>query len=96
VQLAETRSRELLRAHGVYASEACDRCGKILGHVRFTIANEPGAWCSHLCRDGVAATATRKGGRPRKHKNDALRQQAYRLRLHVRERYETPSKKVDS
>jgi len=53
MKLAEARSRELLRIHGVCVTEACDRCGKILGHVRFTRYGEKGEWCSRLCRDGV-------------------------------------------
>jgi hypothetical protein len=53
VRLTEAQSRELLRKHGVYAREACDKCGQILGHVRFTRFGEKGEWCSRLCRDGV-------------------------------------------
>ena len=36
MRLTEAQSRELLRTHGVYVTEACGRCGKILGPVRFT------------------------------------------------------------
>jgi hypothetical protein len=39
---------------GVYVTEACDRCGKLLGPVRFTFRGEVGAWCSKVCRDGNA------------------------------------------
>jgi hypothetical protein len=81
MQITEVRSRELLAQHRVFANEACDRCGRILGCVRFTIAGSPGAWCSRLCRDGAEASAARKGGRPRKHKNEAERQKSYRGRL---------------
>jgi hypothetical protein len=52
MRLAEAQSRELLRSHCVYATEACDCCGKILGHIRFTRRSEKGKWCSRLCRDG--------------------------------------------
>ncbi len=31
MQLTEAQSGELLRTHGVYAKEACDHCGRILG-----------------------------------------------------------------
>jgi hypothetical protein len=30
MRLSEARSRELLRTHGAYVTEACDGCGKIL------------------------------------------------------------------
>ena len=53
MRLTEAQSRELLRTHGVYVTEAGDKCGKILGHVRFTRYGEKGEWCSRLCRDGV-------------------------------------------
>ena len=84
MRITEEQSRLLLAKHGVYVTEVCDKCGKILGHVRFTRYGEPGAWCCRECRDGVAAAerhrATRKGGRPRKHETDADRQKAYRER----------------
>jgi hypothetical protein len=96
VQLTGARSRELLAKHRVYVTEVCNRCSRALGHIRFTRFGEGGEWCSRLCRDGAEALAVRKGGRPRKHKNGALRQRAYRVRLHVRKRYETPSKGIDS
>ncbi len=53
MRLIEPQSRELLAKHGAYVTEVCDKCGKILGHVRFTSYGEPGAWCSRECRDGV-------------------------------------------
>jgi hypothetical protein len=53
MQLTEAQSRKLLQTHGVYVSEACDRCGQILGHVRYTRRNQSGEWCSRACRDGV-------------------------------------------
>ena len=53
MRLTETQSRELLRTHSVYAKEACDRCGKVLGRIRYTRRDEPGEWCSRWCRDGV-------------------------------------------
>ena len=64
MRLTEEQSRGLLAKHGVYVTEACDGCGKILGHVRFTRKDQPGEWCSRECRDGVEAAeryrATRK------------------------------------
>lgn len=53
MRLSETQNRELLHKHGVYVTEACDKCGQILGPVRFTRYAEKGEWCSRLCRDGV-------------------------------------------
>jgi hypothetical protein len=53
VILPEPQRRELLRSHGMYVSEICDHCGRVLGAVRFTRYGKPGAWCSRLCRDGV-------------------------------------------
>jgi hypothetical protein len=53
MQLTEAQRRELLQTHNVYVAEVCDRCGRILGHVRYTRRNQPGEWCSKICRDGV-------------------------------------------
>ena len=90
----------MLAEHGVYMREICEKCGKILGPIRFIRYREPGEWCSRLCRDGVEAaerhSTTRKGGRPRKYRNDrepriaerqqhAIRQKNYRERRRVTE-----------
>lgn len=56
MRLTETQSCELLAKHGVYVTEACGACGKILGHVRFTWFGQKGEWCSRICRDGVEHT----------------------------------------
>jgi hypothetical protein len=100
MRLTEAQRRELLTNHAAYATESCDRCGKILGHVRFTRYGEPGEWCSLLCRDGEAISephrASRRGGRPPKYRSDrerriverrqnALRQHSFRERLSVTE-----------
>jgi hypothetical protein len=52
VRVAEAQSRALLAKHGVYVTEVCDKCAKILGPVRFARNDEQGEWCSRLCRDG--------------------------------------------
>jgi len=52
MRLTEAQSRELLRTRGVYVAEACDRCTRILGPVRWTVQGQLGAWCSRKCRDG--------------------------------------------
>jgi hypothetical protein len=51
MQLTELQRRELLAKHGVYVNEACDKCGKILGPIRFTRYGQMGEWCSKGCRD---------------------------------------------
>jgi hypothetical protein len=38
---------------GIYATEACDQCGRMLGPVRFTRKGEEGVWYSRECRDGA-------------------------------------------
>src|ERR1035437_4906843 len=53
MRLSEAQSYELLRVHGAYVTEACDRCGTVLGPIRWTIRGVPEAWCSQKCRDGV-------------------------------------------
>jgi hypothetical protein len=80
--------RERLKAErGIYITGGCDTCGKLLGPVRWTRANEAGVWCSARCRDGAKAVAAReqhRGGRPRKHKSNAEKCRAYRgRRAHV-------------
>lgn len=57
MRLSEEQSRQVLRNHGIYLSEVCDRCGTALGPIRWTIRGEPGAWCSQKCRDGVERKA---------------------------------------
>ena len=55
MRLTGEQSYTLLEKRGCYASEACDKCGQILGPVRFARRNDSGAWCSRQCRDGAAA-----------------------------------------
>jgi hypothetical protein len=55
MQIGLETSTSMLERFGVFAREACDRCGKVLGPVRFTRAGEDGAWCSRDCRDGADA-----------------------------------------
>ena len=42
----------LLAKHGAYAREICEKCGAVLGAVRFTKNGESREWCSRECRDG--------------------------------------------
>jgi hypothetical protein len=37
MRLSEAQSRELLRVHGDCITESCDRCGAVLGSIRWTI-----------------------------------------------------------
>jgi hypothetical protein len=53
------QSYELLAKHGCYVREACDRCGQVLGHMRYTRKGDDGVWCSRECRDGKEAHAPR-------------------------------------
>jgi uncharacterized Zn finger protein (UPF0148 family) len=41
----------------MYISEVCDRCGTVIGPIRWTIRGEPGVWCSQECRDGIERQA---------------------------------------
>jgi hypothetical protein len=42
MRLIEALSLQLLRTQGAYVTEACDRCDKILGPVRYTSQGEKG------------------------------------------------------
>jgi hypothetical protein len=55
VQLTVQQAKALLAKHRVYAREICDKCGAVLGAVRFTRKCEAGEWCSRECRDGKDA-----------------------------------------
>jgi hypothetical protein len=81
MQLTIGQAYELLAKHGVYAREACDRCGRILGAVRFTRRGEAGEWCSRECRGDAVRVRVHRGGRPRKYRTDAERQRAYRGKI---------------
>lgn len=58
MKLTREQSQKLLRERGIWITEACDKCGKLLGSVRWTRKGEPGEWCSAQCRDGIKASAT--------------------------------------
>jgi hypothetical protein len=74
---------ELLANYGCFAREICDKCGAVLGAVRFTRKDESGVWCSTACRGEGERKKIHKGGRPRKYKTDAERQRVYRANLRV-------------
>jgi len=55
MKLTIERSKQILASRGMYVTGACDRCGRVLGWIRFTRGGEAGGWCSRECRDGVQA-----------------------------------------
>ena len=57
MQLTSELRHALLEQHGCYVTEACDKCGRMLGSVHFTRKGEEGVWCSPECRDGAEARA---------------------------------------
>ena len=59
MRLTTEQAYLLLEKHGCYVTEACDKCGRLLGAVRFTGKNDSGVWCSRECRDGDKAHAPR-------------------------------------
>jgi|SRR6267142_2027781 len=90
--LATQKSYDLLAKYGFFAREICDKCGIVLGAVRFTRRDESGVWCSRECRGDGDRRTIRKGGRPRKYKTEndrrqterrqnAERQKAFRVRV---------------
>ena len=50
MMLREELRRRFLEDRGVSVTEACDRCGQVLGAVRFLRRGEQGVWCSRECR----------------------------------------------
>jgi len=66
--MTSEQSYEALERFGRYVTEACDKCGRMLGPVRFTRKGEEGVWCSRECHGDAERTMVRKGGRPRKYR----------------------------
>jgi ssDNA-binding Zn-finger/Zn-ribbon topoisomerase 1 len=52
MKLTREQSRRLLQERGIWITEACDRCGQLLGSVRWTRKGEPGSGTRNR-RDGV-------------------------------------------
>lgn len=92
MKLTTEQSQKLLRERGIWATEACDKFGQVLGAVRYMRRGEAGQWCSELCRDGQAIGDVRqqrrqaKGGRPAKYRNTATRTRVQRAQSAVRSR----------
>ena len=74
--LAIQKSYELLANYGFFAREICDKCGIVLGAVRFTRHGESEVYCSRECRGADQRSATFRPGRPRKYKTDRERRAA--------------------
>ena len=74
--LAIQKSYELLAKYGFFAREICDKCGIVLGAVRFTRHGESEVYCSRECRGDAHRSATLRPGRPRKYKTDGERRAA--------------------
>lgn len=55
MKLTREQSQKLLHERGIWITNACDKCGQLLGAVRWTRKDEDGEWCSAECRDGVKA-----------------------------------------
>ena|SRR5208283_642980 len=90
VLLAIEKSYELLANYGCFAREICDKCGIVLGAVRFTRHGESEVYCSPECRGDAQRSVTLRPGRPRKYKTDRERraaktrqQQSYRSHPNV-------------
>jgi len=68
MRLTADQSYALLERFGCYVKDVCDKCGAILGPVRYTRSGELGEWCSRECRGDADRPVIRKGGRPRKYR----------------------------
>jgi hypothetical protein len=69
MMLSAAQVYDLLDRHTIFALEACDKCSRVLGAVRFTRRGEAGEWCSSECRGDAARLVVRKGGRPKRYRN---------------------------
>jgi len=102
MMLREELRRRLLEHRGIYVTEACDKCGKLLTWVRYTRKGDTGVWCSRECRGDCKREIRRKGGRPRKYANGeerraakAKQQRNYRHRAVVEKTVCSPTKTQD-
>lgn len=90
MKLSLEQSQALLERFGCHVTEACDKCSRLPGPVRYTRKDEARERCSRECR-GDERRAIRRGGRPRKCRTfkeqraaKTRRQQGYRFRPGVK------------
>jgi hypothetical protein len=92
--------RRLQADTGSCVTEACNRCGRLLGAVRFTRANDSAAWCSRICRDGVEHQAGRcRGCRVSlagQRKGTLFCSDTCRKRYHVRDEVNNPETHIQN
>jgi hypothetical protein len=81
--LAIQKSFELLANYGFFAREICDKCGIVVGAVRFTRYGESEVYCSRESRGDAERSATHRRGRPRKYKTRSERRAAKTRQQHV-------------
>jgi len=93
MRLTPAQQEKIKRERGICVNEACDKCGRLLGSVRWTRKDQPGEWCSRECRDGQAQAANaqarisrRSAGRPAKYTSDRAREKARREQNAVNQR----------
>jgi hypothetical protein len=64
MKLTAALQAEIKSVYELCVNGVCDACHKLLDHIRYTRKDQPGEWCSRVCRDGVEAVerykATRK------------------------------------
>jgi hypothetical protein len=60
MKLTSEQTQKLLCDFGIWIAEACDKCGQLLGSVRWTRSGEPEEFCSAACRDGFKSDSTRE------------------------------------
>jgi hypothetical protein len=80
MELNTSQVSKLAAEHRIFARYRCDKCGRLLGAVRFTRRGDAGEWCSRECRGDAQRVKIHKGGRPRRYRSNADRQRAYRGR----------------
>src|ERR1700722_4378371 len=63
MRLTRDQSQKLLHQRNIWITEACDKCGQLLGAVRWTRRGEPGESCSIACRDGIQAGVSKSNSK---------------------------------